>query len=345
MKKSNLVFAIILFVFGIAAFVMILVCSYFANRAVCADYKQIKEADLTQEYTGTIQYNDQLYVQVGYGIIIDPADSHKEEQLSEFISSRMYKIDQRIFAGGCIYIMMISAVLAFPLYQKFRKSRFKHILAVCLLGIGLFILYVAAIAAFRLAFHVPLYRPHFREMMIILSGLLSTLGGSCALAMLLRGFRFRKIAAILAIPLVYFLFLFSSLAEAGLYSEPQEDSFAYVAEIDERLQDENFDGAYYDPDKNMLIIEDKAYPPEQIDNPVFLRGIKRYGAFAYEVLNPYSGTSLPLIELEIEKDISLPIYGGYAAKAVIWIVLAFLCSKREPYVENAGKRKKPERKS
>ena len=329
MNKTNRILAIILLAVGIVAFVTILGASFLANRALCSDYKKMKQADLSQAYSGTLVYNDRLYAMVGYGISIDPADSQKEEQLSEFLSSRMYMADQRAFAAGCIYVMIISAILAFPLYEKFRRHRGRHILAVCFLGIGLYILYIVALAVFRLAFHVPLYLSHGRDILAVLTGALSVLGGSCALAMLLRGFRFKKIAAIVAIPLVYILFLFSSICEGQLYCEPYEDSFAYVAEIDERVLDENFEGAYYDPDENALIIEGKKYPPQQIENEEYLKGAKRYGAFAYELLDPYSGTSLYQMEQEIETEISLGIYGAYALKAIVWIVLAFIFSKKK----------------
>ena len=328
MNKSNRILAIILLAIGLVAFVTILGASFLANRELCSDYKKMKGADLSQEYSGTLVYNDRLFMQVGHGITIDPLDNTKEEQRSEFLSSRMYMIDQRVFASGCVYVMIISAILAFPLYQKFRRHRGRHILAVCFLGIGLYILYIVAIAIFRLAFHVPLYLSHGRDILAVLTGVLSVLGGSCALAMLLRGFRFRIIAAIVAIPLVYVLFLFSSILEGQLYCTPYEDSFAYVAQIDERLLDENFEGVYYDPEENALIIEGKKYPPKQIENADYLKGAKRYCAFAYELLDPYSGTSLYLMEQAIETEISLGIYGAYALKAIIWIVLAFVLSKR-----------------
>ena len=106
--------------------------------------------------------------------------------------------------------------------------------------------------------------------------------------------------------------------EYGLYSPKTIESFDYAYAIDSRILEEG----YYDSEKNVLVFEDKEYPPKQAENPEHYSGVKFMGAAAFEVINPYSGNSLYMVEQAMESNITLPIYLLYALKGFIWIIVS-----------------------
>ena len=147
---------------------------------------------------------------------------------------------------------------------------------------------------------------------------------SGALALLLRKIRFKKIAAVAAIPVVYVLFLFSSTLEIGIFSPSQVSSFDYVYDT----VGDAYESAYYDDQKDVLIVKETEYPPESVPNPEHLTGIAYAGAIIYEVLDPYTSTSLSLVKHEADATVSLFVLLLYMVKGVLWMVIPAILQKK-----------------
>ena len=298
MKKiSDRTFGKIFLVVGALALAAILLLTAFAAKNLGADYRNLKDAELSQGFKGSLTYNDHLYAQLGYMTEILPEDEGKEQALEKFVSSSLQAIDRRILTAGVTYTMLLCAAAAYPVYVKFGQNRKKHVCAAVLSAALPFAAYILFAAALQLVFGVPLYFTDRTSVLPLLVSLLAVAGGSSALALLLKAVRHKRIIAVLAIPVVFALFLIGANMEAQLYSPPTVDSFDYVFERDERMTDPAFmDRCYYDEEKNALIVDGKEYPPEQAANPDRFTGGKRIGAYIFELISPYAGNALLLAQ-------------------------------------------------
>ena len=156
--------------------------------------------------------------------------------------------------------------------------------------------------------------------MLVLS-LLSVMGGSCALGLMLRKIKYKKTAAVLAIPLVLVLFLVGTGIEAGFYSPKTVSSFSYVVEL---VGEENMGGYYYDEEKNAVVGNGQEYPPEIVPNPEHTVGAKRAAGLAFTAINPYSWNGLELLRQELYAMIPLWAVLLHIVKSVFWNGLAAL---------------------
>ena len=328
-KKQDRLFAGLSLCAGIAVFAVIIFFSFPAVRKLAEGYTSIKNADLSQEYTGTIYYDDGYYGVIGFGIANDPGDPAREAVAEEFLVTSLRAIDERITACGLTYMMIIVTILAYFLYAKNRDNGKRHLLDILLSCVLVFGLYLFSMILMCVLRGVPFSLPGGHGLLSAFTGFVSVCAGSCVLAVLLRIVRFKKIVSLLAVPSVIALFMFSFVMEAGLYSPKYTDSFDYVADIDPRLLDENFNDAYYDEEKNVLVVGGTEYLPEQQDNPDYMQGASRIGAYAFEVLDPYSGNSLFLAEQEAAIRTGLKILSLYLLKGIVWIAagLFFLKGK------------------
>ncbi len=328
-KNQDLVFAGAMLVSGIILFFLIMARSVPAAGKLGEGYRFLHEADLSEEVSGTVYYDDGFYGVIGYGISNAPEHPDREAAMAGFLESSLRSVKDRVLACGMLYTMIVSAFFAYFLYLLYGEDRPKHTAAVLVSCILVFLLYTGILALLFRQNGIPGGLPPGRTLMLSAVCLVSLCGGACALGLLVRITRFRKAAALAAVPAIFVLFMFSFLAEAGLYSEKYADSFAHVSEADPRLLDESFNGAYYDEDKNVLVVEGKEYDPEQVENPEYLTGGRRLGAYVLEVLDPYSGHSLLMAEQAAGMTVKPGVPALYALKGVLWI-LAALCVPGRP---------------
>ena len=151
--------------------------------------------------------------------------------------------------------------------------------------------------------------------------LLSVTGGSCALGLMLRRIKYKKIAAVLAIPLVFVLFLVGTGIEAGLYSPKTVSSFSYVTEL---VGEENLGDYRYDDEKDAVVGNGQEFPPEIVPNPEHSVGAERAAGLAFTVINPYAGNGLELLRQALYAEIPLWAVLLPIVKSVFWIGLAAL---------------------
>ena len=319
---------------GILLFAAILLMSFLAAKSLQADYLALKNHDVSEDAVLTIGYDDRIYASIGAGIEIDSRDSRPGDRLSEFIASSLRSIDNRILSCGILYTMMTAAVLAYPLCRRFGQNKKRHVLSAALSVFILYAVFFAAVAVTHAAFRVPFRFPAGKELLLTAVSLLAVAGGSCFLAWLLRTVRRQILVSVVAVPVVFGLFLFGATSEGRLYCAPTVDSFDFLTEIDEHVLDEDYTGdVYYDEEKNVVVLNGTEYPPEQADNPDYLKGFERAGAYAFELLDPYGGNSLFLTHEQYANEgaglvISPVLLLLYALKALAWVLLPLFLRKK-----------------
>ena len=320
--KADKLFGKLMLGISTACFLAVLFFSFSAVKTLGENYAEMKQADLSQVYRGTISYDDGLYAVVGYGIETDPADPASPQILADYLEESLSAIDGRILSAGIVYTMIISSLAAFYHYQKHRDNHSRRIRSILLGSVLVYVLYIAAIVLMHAMNRIPLRLPEPGSLPVLGVSLLSVLGGLCALDVLIRIIPLKKITSLLVLPLVFVLFLFSAAFEGQLYVPACTESFAYLAEIDSRILEEGFDGYYYDEAKNVIVLEGTEYPPELVPNPEYLAGSDRIKAYVYEALDPFSGSALSLMEDVPDYRVPGTHLAGYALKALLWIILA-----------------------
>ncbi len=327
-KKSYLSsFSLLMTLLAVTAFGYVLYRTYEAVRSLGVAYQQIVNADLSNGIKAVLNYDDGINASLGFGAEILSTDANKEILLQSFLSESLLKIDRFILSSGLVYLMMVHALLAFPLFLRFGDLRKGHALSVVLSAFVLFGIYVGVVYAGHGISHMPF------TMFSVLSALLGVCciaAGGCTLGFLLAVLPVKVIPAIVAVPLIYALFLFGSLIEAKLYSPEKVDSFEYVYQLHPEILQEGYSGeAYYDEEKNVMVIDGEEFAPELLENPEHLSGIGRAGGIAYEVINPYSGMSLALMENTAEMFVPSFAKILYLLKAVFWMILCAVLPKEE----------------
>lgn len=326
MKKKRDLFAWIMLCLGLIATVAVLVMTFLAIRRFASEYAAIRDNDLSQDTAMTMIYDDHLYAQIAYGIEIVSGYQGMDADRNAFLETSLRGVDQRILSCGTLYTMVIATVLSYFLYRSYKNDAKKHVLSVVLMIVEVFAVYVLVAWIAHLISGMPFY--FGRSLFTLTVSLLSIIGGSCALALLYRFFRFKKIMAVAAIPLVLVLFLFGFAFEHGLYCEPIVESFDYVAELDPRILEKDFAGpVYYDEEKNVMVVEGKEYEAQQLANEERYTGLARIGAYAYELLDPYAGNSLYFWEDAEGSKAPLAACFLYLLKSLGWIFAALLLKK------------------
>ena len=320
-KRLNDLLRYILLIAAVLFFCLVLFRSYGAVRSLGGQYNSIKNTDLSESYTGTIYFSDQIYTELGYGISVTPDMADRQEFLDSWLETSLKAIDIRIMSTGCVYILAFAALLAYPLQQISGRDPKRHIPSIVLSVFGAYLLFLLSVQIFHILFKVPFfYQP--RPLLLVLVSLLSIAGGSCALGLLLRSIRYKKTAALLALPLAAVLFLTGFVTEYGIFAPKYTDSFDYLKAFENYVQDTEKPGmVYYDAERNVTVWDGKDYPPQQIENPDHFSGILRAGAILYETVNPISGNQLAMGESTGEYSIPLPAMALYGIKALLWILL------------------------
>ena len=309
----------LLLIAAIMLFLFVSFRTYTGIKRLSEDYHFLMDNDLSQDMNGQIFYSDGLYGEVGYGIGIVADDPQMADFLRDYLHSSLRSIDRYILSCGLLYTMLIHTVLAYVLYRRHEDDPMKHVSGIILSMIGIYAAYLLFVWIVHLILDTPLSPT---VSLSLAASILSVIAGSCALGILFRFFRFRKILSLITIPLVLASFLFGFVFEHGLYCEPYQESFSYLADIDPRVLDEDFDGLTYDEEKNVMILEGAEYPPRQVEDPDYLKGLSRAGAYLYETLNPYAGNALFFLEAAEEKTLPAFVSVAYLVKAILWIIAA-----------------------
>ncbi len=320
-KRTDLLSKILFFI-AAAALAAVLFMTVNPVKEMSDRYRKIASDDLSDGFNGTIWYDDHLYAVLGHGSEIMAEDPDRQAQFDRFLTSSLHSIDERVYGASVLYTMMISALTLLEIREGERNRILKTVLFVC----AIYALILIAFIISCLFFKVPVYPPSLPSLTCLAIGLLSVIGGDCAVLLLLEKIRYKKVAAILIVPLIFILFLFTTSLETMLYSPAHVDSFAYLTDS---LSEEQIADAYYDEDQNIIVYQGKGYGPEQVPNEEHLKGSARIGALLLETIDPYSGNAIEIVR-QIN-GLPIPIYAilFYTSKALIWIFLSkFMIGRR-----------------
>lgn len=131
----NRTFAILMTCAGIAVFLAVLFLSFSAGRHMAASYEELRQMDLNEDFSMEIYYDDHLYAQIGHGIIMDETVGDRQAFLADFLKESLYSIDSRILSAGIIYMMIVSALFAYPIILRYTEARRQIFAAVTLAGL------------------------------------------------------------------------------------------------------------------------------------------------------------------------------------------------------------------
>ena len=104
----------------------VLILSGLAVRDTAGAYRTMLEADLSEPMSGTLNYIDRLYIQLGFGIEILPTDPDPEGMRADFLQDALTHIDRQILWGGVIYTMFCAVLLSYFLCARSGGDRRKH---------------------------------------------------------------------------------------------------------------------------------------------------------------------------------------------------------------------------
>lgn len=316
---------------AVTVFIMIVTAKAVSRTA--ADYHRIEQQDASSGIRDSIVYDDGLYGMIGFGFETVPGDPGAERQKEDFLSSSLSRIYERSSSAAAVYSLIITALCALHVCRRYGSDRKGRTVSSAASVLCPYLLLRLAFAVSRMIFRLPFRMPSAAHAAASAAGLLCGIGGFCLLSLLLSRSKRKGILAAAAVPAVFLLFLLSASFEGRFLEPPYTDSFDYLYEI---AGEERLDEIRYDEEKNVMVFDGKEYPPETVANPDHLGGAAGIAAGVFEVLDPWSGCGLGLVQETTETPVPAWIYVVYTLKAVCTAAVSFFIpGKREKDEENA----------
>lgn len=327
-KPQGRVFAIVMT--AVAALLLVGVCvlSVSASRGLAGTYHIFAEADLSQDFSGELIYDDHLGLQAHYGASFVGGEEGNDALRDEYLEDCLRSLGRTIVFVCTFYALFVNLLLAYPLWRRFGERKGRHVAAVAVAVVGVFAVILGCILVTHAVCGMPFRFPTGIPLLTLAVGLLSGIGGLCAVSLLLRIIRWKRIAAVLVIPLVCIAAI--PVLEEGLFAYPTQESFDYVQDYYESVVDEDYDGPlYYDEERHVLVIGDREFEPEIVPNPKHFTGAQRVLAIVEEVINPFSGNALDMVVGYDVPEIPLWALALYALKALAWITLPVILPRKK----------------
>jgi len=329
--KKNKIFCIVMIVIAV---MFLGVFSFFTAKG-CSDlgktYADLKDKELTAETRSVIFFDDSMYAIIAFG------NTDPDMQMTDYLKSSLINIDERIVSACLLYAAVFSALLVYPVYF-FASGKKKNILRSVITAIGSFLMFVLIEFILMAINKVPFYIPQNNGLVLILVGLLSLIGGFCALSTLIRVIKFKKIASVIVVTLVFCACLGALIIESGLYCEKYMYSYNYLAEIEPMLLEDGYTGDFHiDPESKIAHLNGQEYSPEVFDNDDYFKGTSRVAAIGAELVNPYSGVILDMIIRDEGTKLPLGYAVLYIAKSLAWIVVPLAVNRKKELREDVSK--------
>ena len=180
-NRKEKTFEILLLGVAGVALSAVLILSLAAVKDLSTAYQKLVSADLTEDFSGSICYDDHMYAVLGKGIVLDEtaAIADRPAIMTSFLKDALSCIDRRIFAAGVLYAMMISAIALYPLMK--RNARY-----IWLSGPFIYVVYLVFEMLTHAVFSVPFHFPDGYGIVKVLCGKIAVSGGSCAVSLLLK---------------------------------------------------------------------------------------------------------------------------------------------------------------
>ncbi len=280
------------------------------------DYRRIMDTDLSGGLNDTIVYSDGFYAMLGFGREIVPGEPEPQKARDEFLADSLSAINDRVSSACVLYSIMAAVLCALFISERRDDSKLKKGLLTAASVLCPFILIVLTYRITMRIQGVPNGITSFSHAAALAAGLICATGGCLIEGLILGKVKRKRLLAVIAVPAVFILFILSASMEGQLLAPAYVESFSYIAET-AGLED----AVTYDEEKNVVIFNGKEYPPKSEPNPDHLSGAAAAAAAVLEMLDPWSGTGLPLAEEITDPAFPLWVDLLYAVKGVC---LAFL---------------------
>ena len=214
-----------------------------------------------------------------------------EADATEYFNKSIPAIRERykgfFISSSIIYTFIALLFGQYFMVKKNESCARKHYRDVLLGGVICWAVYIGIVFAVLLAkgFVMSLRTPAI--ILILIGQLLVMLSALAVYAWIIRRVRFKMVAALLLIALSVVFYFGGILSEIPLSYPKTVESFDYVSEIDNRYNDESYEGiSYYDPQTHKLIIGEDVYDAQIVQNEKYVGGFERAALIAGEIANP-----------------------------------------------------------
>jgi len=212
--------------------------------------------------------------------------------------------------------------MGYGLYVAGKDDPKKQVLKTAVIVLIMFAVFMVTVIIAHNVLKVSFYPPDGFSLLLLETSLLSVIGGMCAVGLAIRNVRFHFATAIIAVPLVFILFLFST-------------QFEFRLNVPDRIYPAEYPYDKHGPSYSEIISSQhtgKNGETEYPENPDALTGIGRAGAIAYEIIDPFSGSTLFTADEMMAVDGYVKRVGLiqpmlYALKAIAWIAAGLFMNK------------------
>ncbi|MBR2826928.1 MAG: hypothetical protein IKE78_05440 [Erysipelotrichaceae bacterium] len=322
MKNREKILGMISLTAGILFLAVMIFNSVVAVRGLSEEYQKVINYNGTDEVILTLSYDDGFYGSVGFGMTPEVGRQSVMTEISLFARNSLKAIDRRIISCGITYTLFAVALMGYGLYVAGKDDPKKQVLKTTAIVIIMFTVFMITVIIAHNVLKVAFYPPDGFSLLLLETSLLSVIGGMCAVGLAIRNVRFHLVTAIIAVPLVFVLFLFST-------------QFEFRLNVPDRIYPAEYPYDQHGPGYSEIISSQytgKKEETEYPENPDALTGIGRIGAIVYEAADPFSGSTLFTADEMMAVDGYVKRVGLiqpmlYALKAIAWIAAGLFLNK------------------
>ena len=299
-------------------FVYFLWNNYKALSTYAQDYHAAK-AVMSYANTKLVLRYAGLFSNLGYGMEGAAVESVALQEYQNFMRTKTAIINEAVFRDNALYMMVTLCAASVFLKHLFKKK-------MIFVNTAAYLLYTACIMLFYAVLKLPLTFTGIKSFVLIGISLLSMLAFLSFTEMLLSVGKKKLIMTVVSLFLLAVFYFCGLMSNFNLLSPKTIPSFDYLYETDERFSDEAYSGKiYYDPEKQVMVVDEEEFAPQIIDNPEHATGIRRILYYLLTVINPSTGVYLGAVIHSIEEEyniLPLTLTIPYALQACFWIILS-----------------------
>ena len=267
-----------------------------------------------------------LFSNIGYGMEGAAIESVALSEYQSFMHTKPAIINEAVFRDNAFY-MMITLCAGSVFLKHLSKKK------MILVNTAAYLLYTACIMLLYAILKLPLTFTGVKSFVLIGISLLSMLAFLSFTEMLLTVGKKKLIMTVVSLFLLAVFYFCGLMSNFNLLSPKTIPSFDYLYETDERFSDEAYSGKiYYDPEKQVMVVDEEEFAPEIVNNPDHATGIQSVLYYLMEIINPSTGVYLGAVVHSIEEDYStvipLTVTIPYILQACAWTVLSKIIIKR-----------------
>ncbi|MBR6958024.1 MAG: hypothetical protein IKH73_06215, partial [Erysipelotrichaceae bacterium] len=216
MKNREKILGMISLTAGILFLAVMIFNSVMAVKGLAEEYQKVINYNGTEEVILSLSYDDGFYGSVGFGMTPEVGRQSVMTEVSLFARNSLKAIDRRIISCGITYTLFAVSLMGYGLYVAGKDDPKKQVLKTAVIVLIMFAVFMVTVITAHMILKVSFYAPDGFSLLLLETSLLSVIGGMCAVGLAIRNVRFHLMTAIIAVPLVFILFLFSTQFEFRL---------------------------------------------------------------------------------------------------------------------------------